>query len=135
AIFGDADGNGNPGQASPQMAAQGGLNTAHLGGDKSIAIAFAPINPANPSQPTAPVVIAGVPADKSMVGSGTIDGFTVSQFMNGAGLQHSFGQQLPQFTGNLAFDPSAAHPQLEFTIPNFSKIPGLNGLSGYWLSL
>jgi hypothetical protein len=135
AIFGDADGNPNPNVASPQMAAEGGLNTPHLGGDKSIAIAFAPINLTNPNQPGSPTVIAGVPADKSKVGSGTIDGYTVSQYSGGAGLQYSFGQQLPQFTGNLAFDPSAAHPQLEFTIPNFSKIPGLNGLHGYWLSM
>src|SRR5262249_10894114 len=83
----------------------------------------------------APVVIAGVPADKSKIGSGTTDGFTVSQYAAGAGLQYSFGKQLPQFTGALAFDPSAAHPQVEFTIPNFSKIPGLNAQNGYWLSL
>jgi len=135
AIFGDADGNGNPGQASPQMAAQGGVDSPSLGGDKSIAIAFAPVNLTNASQVGTPLVIAGVPADKTKVGSGTIDGFTVSQYASGAGLQYSFGQHLPQFTGNLAFDPSAAHPQLEFTIPNFSKIPGLNALNGYWLSL
>jgi hypothetical protein len=135
AIFGDADGNGNPGQASPQMAAQGGIDSAHLGGDKSIALSFAPINTANPSQPGTPAVVAGVPADKTKVGSGTTDGFTVSQSNGSSALQYSFAQQLPQFTGNLAYDPAAAHPQLEFTIPNFSKIPGLNGLNGYWLNL
>src|SRR4051794_38506636 len=92
AIFGDADGNGNPGQASPQMAAQGGLNSPSLSGDKSIAISFAPINPANQSKPGSPLVVAGVPADKSKIGSGTIDGFTVSQSTGAAALQFSFGQ-------------------------------------------
>src|SRR5258707_1354858 len=34
-ITGDADGNGNPGYTTPQMAAAGGVNYAHFGGDKS----------------------------------------------------------------------------------------------------
>ena len=56
-----------------------GYDPAHLGGDKSIALAIAPVNPTNLSQPGTPVVIAGVPADKTIAGTGT-DGFTVSQF-------------------------------------------------------
>ena len=48
-----------------------GYDPANLGGDKSIAIAFAPVNTTNPSQPGTPLVVAGVPADKSMSGSGT----------------------------------------------------------------
>ncbi len=114
-----------------------GADPAHLGGDKSIAIAFAPINTSNPTQPGTPLVIAGVPADKTQSGAG-IDGFTVSKY-NAAtavdGLGYQFGQTLPQFTGNLAFDPTPAHPQLEFTITNFSKIPGLNPSSGFWIAM
>jgi len=110
---------------------------AHLGGDKSIAIAFAPVSTTNPSQPGTPLVIAGVPADKSQSGAG-IDGFTVSKY-NAAtavdGLGYQFGKTLPQNTGNLAFDPTPAHPQLEFTITNFSKIPGLNPSSGFWIEM
>jgi hypothetical protein len=109
---------------------------AHLGGDKSIALAFAPVNATNVSQPGAPVMIAGVPADKTTAGTG-IDGFTVSQFdpsRASAGLAYSFGKSLPQNMGNLAFDPSPAHPQLEFTITNFSKIPGLDPSKGFWIS-
>src|SRR5262249_20151775 len=135
AIFGDSDGDGNPGHASAEMAARGGIDSPNMGGDKSIALAFAPINTASPSQPGTPSVIAGIPADKTKVGSGTTDGFTVSRFLGGPALQYNFGQQLPQFTGNLPFNPSAAHPQLEFSIPNFSKIPGLNPTNGYWIDL
>jgi hypothetical protein len=36
--------------------------------------------------------------------------------------------------GNLAFDPSAAHPGFEFTIKNFSKIsPTLDPTKGFWI--
>jgi len=109
---------------------------AHLGSDKSFALAIAPVNAASPAQPGAPLVIAGVPADKTTAGSG-IDGFTVAKF-NAAnassGLAYQFGAALPQNTGNLAFDPSPSHPQLEFTIPNFSKIPGFDPSKGFWIS-
>jgi len=108
---------------------------AHLGGDKSIALAIAPVNSSNVTQPGIPLVIAGVPADKTKAGAG-IDGFTVSQY-NAAyasdGLGYQFGQTLPQFTGNLAYDPTPAHPEVEFTITNFSKIPGLNPANGFWI--
>jgi hypothetical protein len=112
-----------------------GYDPAHLGGDKSIALAFAPLNSTNPNQPGTPLVIAGVPADKTKAGAG-IDGFTVSQYnptTASAGLGYQFGQTLPQFTGNLAYDPTQAHPQLEFTITNFSKIPGLDPSPGFWI--
>ncbi|MGZ3300357.1 MAG: hypothetical protein ACXWO3_05585, partial [Isosphaeraceae bacterium] len=50
------------------------------------------------------------------------------------GLAYSFGTRLPQHMGNLAYDPSPADPQLEFTIKNFSKIPGLNSANGVWIA-
>ncbi len=109
---------------------------AHLASDKSFALAIAPVNAASPAQPGAPVAIAGVPADKTTAGTGT-DGFTVAKF-NAAnassGLAYQFGAALPQNTGSLAFDPSPSHPQLEFTISNFSKIPGLDPSKGFWVS-
>ena len=128
APFGQA--NGDPSGTSTSY------DPAHLGGDKSIALAIAAVNPTNLTQPGLPVVIAGVPADKTTAGTGT-DGFTVSQFDPSratAGLAYQFGKSMPDHMGNLAFDPSPAHPQLEFTITNFSKIPGLDTKSGYWIS-
>jgi hypothetical protein len=99
-------------------------------------MAIAPVSLTSPAQPGAPLVVAGVPADKTAVGAGT-DGFTVSQYdptRINSGLAYQFGQKLPQFTGNLAFSPSPSHPQLEFTITNFSKIPGLDPTKGFWIS-
>jgi hypothetical protein len=124
-IFGDATGSLDPSQdPSPNMS-----------GLKSVAIAFAPVihdANGNPAAGT-PAIIAGIPQDKSLAGSGT-DGFTVSQYAaNPSGLEFSFGQQLAQHTGNLAFNPSAAHPDLEFTIKNFSQIPGLNMSNGFYI--
>ena len=110
---------------------------ANLGGDKSIALAFAPVSLTNPISPGTPVVVAGVPANKTVAGHGT-DGFTVSTYNASqaatSGLGYSFGTTLPQYTGNLAYNPSSSHPQLEFTIKNFSKIPGLDRTSGFWLT-
>ena len=47
------------------------------------------------------------------------------------GLVYMFGQNLPQNQGNLAFDPSPAHPQLEFTIKNFNQL--INPSNGFWI--
>jgi hypothetical protein len=125
-IFGDATGNLDPSQDP----------NPNFGGSKSVAIALAPLSLDANGKPVAgtPAIIAGIPSDKSMGGSGTIDGFTVSQYTNNpSGLEFSFGQQMAQYTGNLAYNPSAAHPDLEFTIKNFSQIPGLNIKNGFYI--
>jgi hypothetical protein len=79
--------------------------------------------------------VAGVPSDKSTGGPG-IDGFTVAAYKAGGGIQNSYGATLTNNLGNLAFDPSAAHPGFEFTIQNFSKISPnlLNPKEGFWIS-
>ena len=137
-IAGDSYGSGTFSDPNLQKMA-GGVNPPGFGGDKSITLAFAPDGASGSSAPGTPAIVAGVPADKSKAGAGTIDGFTVSTF-NGLnnGLAYNYGTALPQFTGNLAFDPGAAtdgtiRPGFEFTIPNFSKIPGLSGSNGLWI--
>lgn len=124
--------NGDPtGTAQPYDPAHLGYGTA--GSDKSIALAFAPVNASNPSSPGTPVVIAGVPADKSKNGPG-IDGFTVSTVSTAqasGGLGYMFGTNLASNQGNLAFDPTPAHPQLEFTIKNFNQL--INTSDGFWI--
>lgn len=119
-IAGDADGNGDPGTSDPATIAAGGIDLPHLGGRESIAVAF------DTNGDRKFDIIAGVPADKSAAGPG-IDGFTVSQYRDSnAGLAFNFGQTLTDHMGNLAFDPSAAHPDFEFTIKNFSTLPGID---------
>ena len=50
-IAGDSDGNGDPGVADPRMLAAGGVDLAHLGGRKSISVAFAADAPNSKSVP------------------------------------------------------------------------------------
>jgi hypothetical protein len=123
--------NGDPsGTATP-------YDPAHLGGDKAVALAIAAYNPVSPAQPGGAVAVAGIPADKTTAGTGT-DGFTVAQYNTANasnGLAYQFGKTISQTAGSyLAYDPSPAHPQLEFAIKNFSKIPGLDPTKGFWIS-
>jgi hypothetical protein len=135
-IAGDADGNGNPGTVNPNDPGfMHGLDQPSLGGQKSITVAFAANNPGNPTAPGTPVVVAGVPADKATAGSGT-DGFNVASYKGvSAGIQNNYGPTLANNMGTLAFDPSAAHPNLEFTITNFNQIPGLDPAAGFWIKV
>ncbi len=36
---------------------------------------------------------------------------------------------------NLAYDPTPAYPELEFTIKNFSQIAGLDPSNGFWIEM
>ena len=135
AIFGDADGNGNPGGASPQMAAMGGVDSPNMGGEKAVAVAFAPFNSSNPdcsghSQPD-----RRNSADKSLVGNRNrrLQGRGIQQQLDHC-LQNAFGSTISGVTGNLAFNPSATNPELEFSISNFSK-SGINPTQGFWVEM
>ena len=132
-VAGNTDGSPD-GKVNPMTVATHGSNPANFGADKSIAVAFTPVTAAG--QPAAnPLIIAGVPAVKD-ASTTTTDHFTVAAYQaSTGGLAHSFGQTLTSNVGNLAYNPSSAHPDFEFTIKNFSKIPGLNALTnGFYLS-
>ncbi|WZO96790.1 hypothetical protein EP7_003795 [Isosphaeraceae bacterium EP7] len=132
-IAGDSDGNGDPGSADAKTLASGGIDLAHLGGRKSISVAFAPDSASGLSKAGAPVLIAGVPADKSQAGTG-INGFNVAAYKpSNMGIAYNYGKTLTDHMGALAFDPSAEHPGFEFTITNFSKIVGLDPSKGFWV--
>ncbi|AMV39765.1 hypothetical protein [Planctomyces sp. SH-PL62] len=113
---------------------------AHLGAgtptsDKSFALLIAREDPNNPGTPGEVVAIAGVPADKSLNGQGT-NGFTVANVdlsRSSGGLAYMFGTPLDnnKHLGNLAFDPSPSHPQLEFTIANFKGL--IDPSKGFWV--
>jgi hypothetical protein len=135
-IAGNTDGTLNGG-TNPLTTAAGGSNPPHIGGDKSISIAFTPVTAAGVNAD--PVVVAGVPANKTGSPAGSLDGFNVAtvndaQFKS-SGIAQAYGMTLTSNLGSLAYDPSAAHPDFEFTIKNFSKIPGLNALTnGFYIS-
>jgi hypothetical protein len=135
-ISGDADGNGNPGTVDPKDPNfVHGQDLPNFGGTKSITVAFAANNPTNPNLPGTPLIVAGVPADKTTAGSG-IDGFTVASYAgNNGGIENNYGATLTGHVGNLAVNPSASTPDFEFTIPNFSTIPGISMSQGFWVKL
>jgi len=131
-VAGNTDGSPN-GQTNPMTIKYNGSNPPSYGADKSTTVAFAPVTSSGAS--AAPLIVAGVPSVKTDTG-GTTDHFTVAAYQpSTSGLTYSYGQTLTANTGNLAYDPSSAHPGFEFTIKNFSKIPGLNALTnGFYLS-
>ncbi len=112
AIFGDADGNGDPGGASTQMTAMGGIDSANMGGDKAVAVAFAPFNSTNPDRSGAPTMIAGIPV-------GQEPGRQRDRRVHRREVQHQHEPVAKQLrarlsaasAGNLAFNPSAAPPR------------------------
>lgn len=141
-IAGNVDGNGTPGTPSPQLTAAGGSDPANWnapGSDKSMALGFAPASlTSTPNNPPAPVIVAGIPGNKSQAGTG-LDGFTVAKYAptgSSGGpnydLVTSFGQTLTAGMGNLAFQPST-DPGFEFTITNFSKLLGANPANGFYI--
>jgi hypothetical protein len=139
-IAGNVDGNGTPGAPDPRLMAAGGSDPANFGGDKAMAVGFAPLSGTyNPNNPPSPVLVAGVPGNKAQAGSG-LDGFTVAKYAPAGGsgspnydLVTSFGAPLTSGMGKLAFDPSAQHPGFEFSITNFSKLLGANPANGFVL--
>ncbi|ADV61548.1 protein of unknown function DUF1555 [Isosphaera pallida ATCC 43644] len=120
-IAGDADGNGDPNNSDPRTIAAGGIDWPNFGGTESMTIAF------DTNMDGVPNVVAGIPANKP--GSG-LDAFTVARFALSPegvvrGIEQSFGEVLTDHVGELAFAPSPDHPDLQFTIRNFSRLPGL----------
>jgi hypothetical protein len=136
-IAGDADGNGTQGSADAQFISQGGSELPHLGGAESIAVRLDYIGTDGQHH----AIIAGVPADKTVQGHaghggpGT-DQFNVTQALTVASpdIAFNFGNALPNHTGNLLFDPSAAHPDIEFTITNFKSLPFFDMKKGFSVS-
>ena len=111
-----------------------GYDPAHLGGDKSVALAIAPVNPTNLSQPGTPVVVAGVPGrqDDRRHRHRRLHGLRVTtppRRPQRTGLRSS-ARACPRTRATWPSIPRSSHPQLEFTIKNFSKIPGLDPSTG-----
>ena len=131
-IAGDADGNGIQGVADPKFIAAGGSENPGLGGADSIAVRLDYIGTDGQHH----AIVAGVPADKAGHGGPGLDHFNVAQVLNLASpdLAFNFGKSLPTNTGSLLFDPSAAHPDFEFTINNFKKLPFFDMSKGFTVS-
>ena len=132
-IAGDADGNPTNTPA-PQTLAESGQDPASLGGRKSITVEFAAPTGQGGAQVGAPVVVAGVPENKMTSGGTGTDQFTVASAGASSSIQDNYGKQISSAMGNLAFDPSPAHPDFEFTIKNWSQFSSLAGANGSYVA-
>ncbi len=79
-------------------------------------------------------MVAGIPSDKTQAGPGG-DGFNVASYTGSGGIQNSYGSTLTGHVGFVGYDPSAQHPDLEFTINGFNSIAGLNPTQGFWIKV
>lgn len=110
-ITGDADGDGDPSSAGAALLGDGGDDLPDLGGGEAAAFSL------DLSNDGIPDVIAGIPAGAD------ITGFTVALFQGTlADPATAFGADLPVNVGSVFISPSAARPDLEFTIVNFSQL-------------
>lgn len=126
-IAGDADSNGDPGTVSASAAAKGAIDLPSLGGRESITVGL------DMTKSGKPTILAGVPGDKRQAGPG-LNGFAVSTYANvNAGIANSYSLPLSLHQGTLYSDPSAAKPDFEFSINNFSQLPGYNPDNGFSL--
>jgi hypothetical protein len=120
-ILGDADGDGNPSATSPYLSGYGDncTDVANLGGSESASVFF------DLNQDGTWDVIAGI--------SGLTDysGFSVNRVTYPFSAPYSFGAALASHKGSKSPNPDAAHPDLEFTIINWSDLPDDLELTDY----
>jgi hypothetical protein len=121
----------------------GNVGSTTIANGNGMVVGFASLNGGtfNPADLSPPTFVAGTanvsPGESSAAagrGSG-LDGFNVAKYAGGTvagtmNLLTGFGQTLPAGLGNLAFNPTAATPDYEFTIANFSKVLGANPANG-----
>ncbi|MEZ6195142.1 MAG: hypothetical protein R3F20_05345 [Planctomycetota bacterium] len=123
-IFGDADGNGDPGTSSPALLINGGTDNPNLAGTESFTVALDLNNDGTAD------VICGTPsgADITQAITATFSGLLVAP---------SFAFALPLLPAHdpiIFANPSAAQPDLELGIPNFADllnmfaVPGQTGI-------
>lgn len=113
-IFGDADGDGDPGGSSPALLGEPGVDAPDLGEGETFYAAV------DVNQDMRLDVVAGVPYSADVVTPG---GFRVAAYNTSVNTA-PFGEPLPGVTSTVFGSPSAAAPDLEFTIANISKVSG-----------
>jgi hypothetical protein len=118
-IAGDADGDGDPANSSAALLVNGGVDLPNMQGSEGFAFAM------DLDDDGLLDFVAGIPLGADL------SGFTVATYDNTTGVGSSsptvdpysrFGTTLPSNIGSIFASPSAAAPDIEFTIPNFSEL-------------
>lgn len=123
-ICGDADGDGDPGGTSPILASLQGVDHPDFGGTETIAFLIDTDNDFEGLTQGAFEVVIGVPfgSDLSAFGAYNFVGTPANPATG-------FGSSLPNPV-TLFASPSAEAPDLEFSIGDFSTLPGFNFTPG-----
>ncbi len=111
-IGGDADGDGDPGTTGPLLDGEGGTDFPDFGGSESFVVSF------DTDRDGLANVVVGVG------GLADLTSFGAAVALVGQIPPLAFGDPLPAHTGVLFSTPSAMDPDVEFTIANFSQLPG-----------
>ncbi|MFM7316733.1 MAG: hypothetical protein ACKO5E_07275 [bacterium] len=119
-VAGDSDGNGVVGTYTQEFRNAGGVELPGIGGRSTITLGIGPYG--NNSKPT---VVAGIPMDKAQAGPG-LNGFNVASAIPNLVMGSNYGVTLKNHIGTLY----NGGPDFEFTINNFSKLPGINFTEG-----
>ena len=121
----------------------GNVGSTTIANGNGMVVGFASLNggtfnPADLSPPSFVAGTANVSAGETNAAAGRgsgLDGFNVTKYTGGTvagtmNLLTGFGQTLTAGMGNLAFNPTTATPDFEFTVTNFSKVLGANPANG-----
>ena len=121
-IAGDADGDGNPSSASPELTALGGSDLANLGGAEAIQIVF------DWNEDGVFDTIAGVPTN------GGASAFSIGPDMSSTddlpGDSTRFGDPIMGIEPFVGASSTTA-PDFEFKIPKASTLPGFDAAGGF----
>ena len=122
----------------------GNAGTATIANGNGMALGFSSLNGGtfNPANLAPPAFIAGtanVATGESNAAAGRgagLNGFNVTTYTGGTvpgtmNLLTGFGTTIASGMGNLAFNPSTATPDYEFSISNFSKVLGADPSKGF----
>ena len=130
-VAGNSWGGGTPPAGSP------GTNPANFGGDKAMAVAFAPLTGTyNALNLPTPVVVAGVSGDQSQRGTG-LDGFTVASYAGGTApgtidLVTGFGKTLTAAAGSISpSTPALKIPASSSRSRTSASCSGANPANGF----
>ncbi|HSA60378.1 MAG TPA: hypothetical protein VLJ37_11930 [bacterium] len=129
-IFGDADGDGNPGGSRPELIAAGGQDFPNLSVEEYFALILDFDAGGLSDLGDTPEVVAGVTDSQQLPG-----GFRVSEVaqpplsINSSFSAAYYGPAVASSSGSSVFvSPSAGAPHLEFTITGFSQLPGFSSI-------
>lgn len=122
-VCGDADGDGDPAATAPWLSANGGVDTADLSASENIGIL---IDTNNDYPDGSFEVVVGVDASRDISELGAYS-FIGSPYTP----PYGFGEKLSNSVDLYNTGPSASAPDLEFSIANFSQLPGFDFIPGH----